>query len=162
MWLPYLETSQASQTQRAHRTHVCTHTHTHTHPTRSPLFLVNGTSIYSAGQARNLGVILDVPHSLIPQPNIHHLMLLNISWFCLPLSILRCQARSSPALDYSTNLPTDHHQQLPPPSNPFSRQPPKWPLKIKFCFKPFSGFPLGSYFQIYDNKQLCFFCNGEN
>lgn len=99
--------------------------HTHTHPTLSPLFLVNGTTIYSAGQARNLGVILDVPHSLIPQPNIHHLMVLNISWFCLPLSILRGQARSSPVLDYSTSLPTEHHQQLPPPSNPFSRQPPK-------------------------------------
>lgn len=103
----------------------CLYTHTHTHPTLSPLFLVNGTTIYSAGQARNLGVNLDVPHSLIPQPNIHHLMVLNISWFCLPLSILRGQARSSPVLNYSTNLLTEHHQQLPPPSNPFSRQPPK-------------------------------------
>lgn len=97
---------------------ILTYLHTHT-PYSFSLFLVNGITIYSAGQARNLGVILDVSHSLIPQPNIHHLMVLSISWFCLPLPILCCQAHSSPVLDYSTNLLTDHHQQLPPCA-PFS------------------------------------------
>lgn len=88
IWLFYLETSHASQTESVHTGLRFKHTHTHT--TLSPLFLVsvNGIAIYSAGQARNLGVILHPSCSFIPQPNIHHLLVPNISWVCLLLSVL--------------------------------------------------------------------------
>lgn len=115
-------------------THAHVHMYTHTHTSiLSPLFpiSVNGTTIYSAHQARNLGVLLDSHLPLIPTANIHHPTVLCISWFCPPLSPYT--AKPPAALIWTIALiswPASNFH--PSPRNPFSLQQPKWPLKMQF------------------------------
>ena len=96
--------------------HMHTHTRTHTHTSiLSPWFpiLVNGTTVYSAHQARNLGVLLDSRLPLIPHSQ-HSPPYSALYFLILSSSLtLHCQAPPpSPYLDHSTNLLTC--QQLSP------------------------------------------------
>lgn len=161
MWHFHLETSQASQMQCSYRTYVYTCTCTHTHTSiLSPLFpiSVNGTTVYAAHQARNLGVLLDSHLPLIPTANIHHPTVLCISWFCPPLSPYT--AKPPAALIWTIALiswPASNFHPSPPILSPFSSQSDLWKCNsdpVLFWFKPFSGFLLRINFQIYDKHVL--------